>query len=299
MIDPRAVIRPRLLVRSFVTGMAGPLLAGCATALPAQMRGESAPVSYELRPGEDPTYADLVTFALEADIVAIVTIEDQRTFPPERAPDVPVSRARLYIESLTRNLLAANGGIGGTLVFVTDIDREADGGVPDIEERDYIIFADQVPGRPGEVQLVSTRAFFPSGPIIEARLRRVLRQLAAADATPAITGVRDVISIAGNLAGESETQMFVETATGAPVSLSVIRRPGQAPQWGVSLGEIVDSTARPPEAESLAWFRFACSLPRELPAGAFLQNDRESQNRARADYAFVLQQLGPCTRRFT
>lgn len=278
---------------------ASTLFAACSTALPAQVRGNDTAPVYELRPGEDPTYADLVTFALQADLVAIVTIDDQIAFPPERAVDVPPNRARLYIESLTRNLLAANGGIGESLVFVTDIDREPDGDVPDIEERDYVIFADQVPGRPGEVQLVSTRAFFPSGPIIEDRVRRVLRQLAAADAPPAITGVRDVISVEGNLAGESETQMFVETATGAPISLSVIRRPGMAPQWGVSLGEIVDSAARPPERESLVWFRLACSLPRSLPENAFLQSDRESRARAQADYAYVLDQLGPCTRRFT
>ena len=293
--------KPRFHKRLTIAGAAllTAFLPACSTALPAQFRGGEAPVIAELPPGADPTYTDLVTLALAADLVAIVTIDDQITFPAERALDVPADRARLYIESLTRNLLVSRTGVGESLVFVTDVEREDDGDVPNIEKRDYIIFADQVPGRPGEVQLVSTRAFFPSGPIIEERVRRVLRQLAARDVPPAITGVRDVISIEGNLAGESETQMFVETTTGAPVSLSVVRRPGMAPQWGVSLGEIVDSSARPPERESIAWFRFACSLPRELPANAFLQTDRQAQARARADYAFVLEQLGPCERRFT
>ena len=129
-------------------------------------------------------------------------------------------------------------------------------------------------------------------------MRRVLTQLAAADAPPAITGVRDVISVPGNLAGESETQMFVETEDGTPVSLSVIRRPGMAPEWGVSLGELVDASARAPEPESLLWYQFACFLPRELPGDSFLQSDRASQAQARADYAFILDQLGPCERRF-
>ena len=93
--------------------------------------------------------------------------------------------------------------------------------------------------------------------------------------------------------------MFVETANGAPVSLSVVRRPGMQPEWGVSLGEIVDTTARAPQPGTLAWYRFACSLPRELPQDAFLRSDRESVAQARADYAFVLEQLGPCERRFT
>lgn len=275
-------------------------LAACSTALPAQIRGgDNALPQAELGPGEDPTYADLVTFALQADLVAVVTVDRQAEFSQERAPDVPANRVRLYLETLTRNLLASPTGVGGSLIFVTDVDRESDGDAPDLEERAFVVFGDLVRGRPGEVQLVSSRSLFPAGPVIEGRLRRVLRQLAAADAPDAITGVRDVISVPGNLAGESETQMFVETQSGAPVSLSVIRRPGMAPQWGVSLGEIVDSAARPPERESLTWYRFACFLPKDLPTNAFLQRDRESQMRAQRDYDFVLAELGECERRYS
>lgn len=290
----------RLLPRAVMTGLAAASVAACSTAIPAQSRGNaSAAQSAELAPGAAPTYADLVTFARAAELVAIVTVDDQTAFPPERAPDVAPQRVRLYIESLTRNLLASSAGIGESLIFVTDVDREADGGAPDLEKRDYVIFADPVPARPGEVRLVSSRAMFPSGPAIEARLRNVLRQLAATDSVPIPVGVRDVISVPGNLAGESETQMFVQTQGGAPVSLTVVRRPGMPPQWGVSLGDIVDSSARPPERETLTWYALACFLPQELADGAFLQSDRESRARAREDYAIVLAQLGPCERRFS
>ena len=286
----------RRKLRAALAGFGAALLMACSTAMPAQTEGGSA---MELRAGEAPTYADLVTFALAADTVAIVTVDDAIAFPPERAPDVAPDRVRLYVESLTRNLLAAPSGVGESLIFVAETDREADGDAPDWDERDFVIFADQSRTRPGEVQLVSSRAMFPAGPVIEARVRNVLRQLAAADAPTAITGVRDVISVEGNLAGESETQMFVETASGAPVSLTVLRRPGMPAEWGVSLGEIVDTTARPPERETLAWYRFACSLPRELPSDAFLQGDRTAQQRARQDYAFVLSELGDCERRYS
>ncbi|MDE1468605.1 hypothetical protein [Aurantiacibacter sp. D1-12] len=282
--------------RAVAATLGAAMLMACSTVMPAQSQESGVA---ELGPGEDPTYADLVTFALASDLVAIVQVDDAIAFPPERAPDVPASRVRLYIESLTQSLLASDRGVGESLVFVTDTDRESDGDVPDWEDRSFVIFADQSTTRPNEVQLVSSRAMFPTGPVIEARVRRVLRQLAASDAPQAITGLRDVISIAGNLAGESETQMFVETASGAPVSLTVLRRPGMEPQWGVSLGEIVDTSARPPERESLAWFRFACSLPADLPADAFLQSDRTAQQRAREDYAFVLRALGPCERRYS
>lgn len=289
-------IRRNAAIRA--AGMAGAalLLAACATASAAAGRDR---VPVELDAASAPTYADLVTYALAADTVAIVTVEDQRAFPAERAPDLSADKVRLYVESLTRALLVAPGGVGEGMVFVTDVGRDADGDAPDLEERDFVIFADSVRGRPGEVQLVASQAMFPAGPVIEERVRRVLRQLAEGNVPPVITGVRDVISVPGNLAGESETQMFVQTASGEPVSLTVVRRPGMAPTWGVSLGEIVDSAASAPEAESLAWFRFACSLPRQLPEDAFLQSDRSSRARASEDYAFVLAQLGTCERRFT
>ena len=282
--------------RTIVPAILVAALSACSTTIPGNSQDS---VSNELAPDRAPTYADLATFAEAAELVATVTVDDATPFSAERAPDVAPNRVRIYIESLTRNLLVSPTGVGESLVFVTETDRDADGDSPDLEKRDFIIFADPVAGRPGEVQLVSSRAMVPSGPAIQERVRRVLRQLAQPDALSAITGVRDVISVQGNLAGESETQMFVETADGAPVSLSVIRRPGQRPQWGISLGEIVDTSARPPEAESIAWYRFACSLPRDLPEDAFLQTDRASRERARADYAFVLAELGDCERRFT
>lgn len=273
-------------------------LVSCAaipTPLPGQTReGASA----EIPPDQAPTYVDLVELAESASLVALVTIDDQIVIPPERAPGLPAGEIRLYLESLTQSLLSGPSGIGSELTFLADLPATADGKAPKIKKQTFLIFADFVPGQPGAVQLVSPRAMLPAGPVIEQRVRRVLTQLAAGDAPPAVTGIRDVIWVEGNLAGESETQMFVETSTGAPVSLSVIRRPGMAPQWGASLGEIVDQSARAPEPQTLAWYRFACGLPASLPRGAFLQTDAESRRQAERDYAFIRDQLGACERRF-
>ena len=290
-------IRPLLpRIRPVTVGIAAFAAVACASTGTAL--SQDVPAA-ELPPGQAPTYADLVTMALAADTVAIVSVEEQIAFPPERAPDVTPAAVRLYVESLTRNLLSAPQAVGGQLNFVVDQRRDADGDAPDLEDRNFLLFGDLSRSQPGAIQLLSSDSMLPAGPQIEARVRQVLSQLAASDAPPAITGVRDVISVPGNLAGESETQMFVETETGGPVSLTVIRRPGMAPQWGISLGELVDASARPPERESLAWFQFACFLPRELPADSFLQRDRASQAQAREDYAFILAQLGTCERRFT
>lgn len=269
-------------------------LCACVPAGPAQTQVR-APLA-EPDPATAPTYADLVDLALAADLVAVVMVDDQITVPPERAPGLRPGEVRLYLEALTQSLLASSTPIGESLVFLVDQARDADGDAPKLEKRAFIVFGDLVAGRPGELQLHSSDAMLPASPALETRVRRVLTQLAAADALPAITGVRDVISVPGNLAGESETQMFVETRDRAPVSISVVRRPGRAPEWGVSLGEIVDQSARPPEPETIAWYRFACSLPQDLPEDSFLQDDRPSRERARADYAFIREALGPCER---
>ena len=124
----------------------------------------------------------------------------------------------------------------------------------------------------------------------------ILAELASPDAAPAVSGVRDALSVPGTLAGESETQVFLATPGGDPISLTMIRRPNMAPAWGVSFSEIVDQAARPPERETLAWYRLACFLPAQLPGSANLAQDSASRARAAADYSLVIQQLGPCPR---
>jgi hypothetical protein len=111
-----------------------------------------------------------------------------------------------------------------------------------------------------------------------------------------VTGIADAISIPGNLAGESETQLFLETADGSPASITVLRRPGQPPSWGVSFSEIVDQAAVPPDPDTLAWYRLACGLPDALPGDVLLSRGDGARDRAERDYALVLSELGPCAR---
>ena len=67
----------------------------------------------------------------------------------------------------------------------------------------------------------------------------------------------------------------------------------------MSWGEIIDSSARPPQPDTLRWYRLACALPERLPSSANLAREPEERRLAEADYAFVMQQLGPCTRAIT
>ena len=242
------------------------------------------------------SYADLADLVGDASLIALVEIADQATVEPERAPGLAAGDARLFLEARTEALLAGRSAVGESLSFLADRALGENGRAPKVEKQRFVVFADPVPGARGQLQLVDPKAMVPANPGFLERLRQVIAAFADPDAPPVVTGVRDVISIPGNLAGESETQMFIETASGAPVSLSVIRRPGMEPTWGVSWAEIVDPTAGPVQPETVEWYRLACALPADLPPDAFLQEGGASRRQAEEDYRFVLEQLGPCTR---
>lgn len=263
------------------------LAASAAGAAPAPLSPPAVPTV---------AYADVAGLIEASTIVAAVEVHDQALVEAARAPGLAPGHARLYLEARTLGLLWGRAGLGQNVAFLADVPLLANGKPPKLTKQRLLLFADSVPAKPGNLQLVAPDAFIPASVPNEQLARTVIAQLAAPDAPPRIKGVRDVMSVAGNLVGESETQLFVDTTTGAPVSVTVIRRPGQAPQWGVSWSEIVDQSAKPPAPETVAWYRLACSLPRQLPPRAFLQQDAAARTRAEADYALVIEQLGECVR---
>lgn len=274
-------------------------LAGAGLLLGAGTAAAQAPTATVQGPAFGPTYADLATLSEAADMVIRVQIRRQTVLKPERAPGLAPGFARLYIEAQTVALIAGNSGLGANLAYLVDVPLDPKGKVPKLKKQEFLLFADAVAGRPGEVRLVAPEAQQPFTPDLEARLRPILTELYGAEVPPRITGISDALAVAGTLTGESETQIFLATETRAPVSITVLRRPGQRPQWGVSWGEIIDSAARPPAPETLRWYRLACSLPAQLPSNANLARAPEERRLAAGDYAFVISQLGPCARQIT
>lgn len=242
------------------------------------------------------TYADLADLSDAAQLVIRAKIRDQVTVDPVRAAGIAPGFARIFVEAQTLSLLSGQVPVGESLSYLVDVPLDSRGKVPKLKKQEVLLFARAVPGRPGELQLVGPHAQQIYSPALEAQVRPILAAMVAPDAPPHITGVRDALSVAGNLAGESETQVFLETRGGSPVSLTILRRPGRTPVWGVSWGEIIDQAARPPQANTLEWYRLACALPQRLPSSANLSRVPEERSRAERDYAFVLASLGPCVR---
>ena len=242
-----------------------------------------------------PTYADLADLADRAPLVARVEPRDVVRLKPEQAPNLRPGMARIFVKAKTRAVLVGEA-LGESVGYLADVPLTAKGKLPKLEKRQVLIFARAVPGRPGELQLVAPDAQLAWDPVLEGRVTAILTELLAPGAPPRITGVREVSFVPGNLVGEGETQIFLSTQSGDPISISVVRRPGQAPTWGVAFGEIVDQAARPPARDTLAWYRLACFLPSSLSSATMLTGDGEARRAAAEDYRWVRSQLGACPR---
>lgn len=257
------------------------------------------PVPELISAADQATYVDLVDLAERSDMVIKVEIRRQIVVEPERSPGLEPGFARLYIEARTLDLIAGSSAVGESLAFLVDVPLNAKGKPAKYKKRQMLLFADKVPGRRGSIQLTGKQAMLDYSPEFEARVRPILRALAARDVPPVVTGIGDALGVPGTLVGESETQIFVKTKDGSPVSITVLRRPGQPAVWGVSWGEIIDAAARAPSPGTLRWYRLACSLPARLPSSANLARDPQARRLAEVDYSFVMDQLGPCQRAIT
>lgn len=238
-------------------------------------------------------YVALARLADASPQVMRVQVKKATVIEPERAPDVPATMVRLFVEAQVLNLIRGKAGVSESIRYLVDVPRDARGKVPKLKKAQFLLFAR--PGsRPGEVQLVAKDAQIPWTAANEAQVRTIVTDLVTPGAPPAIRGIREALHVRGNLQGEGETQIFLATTTGDPVSITVLRRPGLAARWAVSLTEIVDEAAAPPRKGTLLWYRLACSLPPQIPARALVSDTPADNDLARRDYNFVLEQLGPC-----
>lgn len=191
------------------------------------------------------------------------------------------------------------GAIPPRIGYLLDAAPDPMGRTPKYKKSRVLLFARPVPGRADQVQLVTPGAQLGWSPATDALARRIAGEVLASDAPPVVTGVGNAFHVAGSLPGEGETQIFLRTADHRPVSLSILRRPGEQARWAVALSEIIDDAAAPPKPDTLLWYRLACGLPRELGDDSVASLSATDATQAREDYRFVLERLGPCVRRIS
>lgn len=281
-------------MRSFFIPAAAVLVAA-ALPEPGESRAPSSTTAIIATPAA--TYADLADLALTAPIAAHVRIMKAIPVRREQATGAPAGMVRLFVEAQVVGLIQGAEGLPPRVRYVVDLPRERSGKPPRMRKgSQFILLAALVPDRPGEIRLVAPDAQLPWSPQQADRLRAILREASVVGAAPRISGIGRAFHVPGSLPGESETQIFLQSADGRPVSLSVLRRPGEAPRWAVALSEVVDEAAGAAPPESLLWYRLACTLPPTLPARSLAEADAAAAVAIRADYRLVLERLGPCLR---
>jgi hypothetical protein len=270
------------------------LFAAAAAAL-AAAAGPADSQSQPLSPGL--SYADLADLGAGAPVVAHVRVRDADALGPEEAPNVAAGYRRFQIEAEVVALIRGTGGIDGRVRYLVDLPNDSRGRPARLGRRaEMLVMANRVPNRPGDLRLIAADAQIPYSPEAAETLRAVVREASAPDAAPRIVGIGRAFHVPGSLAGESETQFFLLTADNRPISLTVLRRPGEQPRWSVALSEIVDDSAAPPAPNTLLWYRLACTLPARLPQDALSEASAEESQAIQTDYRLVMEGLGRCAR---
>nr|WP_086492693.1 hypothetical protein [Novosphingobium panipatense] len=258
--------------------------------------GAGAAGSRDLTSAGGPTFADIADLSESAGLVVKAQIRKMVRVEDERAPGLAQGMARFYMTAQTQALIAGKAPIGESFVYLVDLPLDAKGKVPKLKKQDVLLFARAVPGRPGELQLVTPTAQQLWSEQAEARVRGILQSLLSGNAPVKITGVRELMYVPGNLAGQGETQIFLNTKDGSAASITVHHEPGAAPAWGVSFSELVADIGNPPRPETVEWYRLACFLPNNPPQGTNVAEGIEERRQAAADYRMVLGELGECRR---
>ncbi len=246
------------------------------------------------------SYADIADLSEAAPIIATVRVLSMKTV--ER-PATEGATAKIKYHLVTgkiESLIRGKDGLPSKVYFLIEKPKSAKTANESANSgwqrnQTALIYAKQG-NQPSALQLVSRNAAQKWSAEAEATTRAVTTELLSANSPPQIIGIGDVFHVTGTIAGESETQIFLKTITGSPVSISILHRPGNSIKWGVSLGEIVDDAAVPPTSNTLLWYRLACSLPTTLPLQSTDNLPVLDAEAARSDYRFVMESLGSCGR---
>jgi hypothetical protein len=276
---------PRIPALAFCCAAA---LGACvpATAQPTQNAPQSQPAL--------PSYASIAKLVLAAPLVLDVRVRSADRVKAEQAPGLAAGRARFFVVADVQALIRGTAAIPAQVSFLADVPLDARGKPPKLKKVRLLLFARPIAGHPDQIQLTGIDSQRGWSPGLDSLVRGITREILAADAPPAIGGVGNAFHVPGSLPGEGETQIFLTTSNGDPVSIQVLRRPGEQTRWSVSLGEIVDESAGAPPKDTLLWYRLACGLPRQLPQTSVAGEDPANARAAIEDYRLVIRELGPC-----
>ncbi|MFT8451892.1 MAG: hypothetical protein ABF675_06775 [Zymomonas mobilis] len=245
----------------------------------------------------DFTYADFVDITLMSPIIASVEVTRAKKLSAKLAPDLQEGKTRFYIEAKVSSLIRGADGLAGNISYLLDVPNDEKGHAKRIPEKTrFLIFGQPVSGHPDQIMLTRPDSNLDWDPKSEAVVSGITREILSNSPAPQITSITSAFYVPGSVPGESETQIFLQTISKQPISLNILRRPQEKPQWAVALGEMTDEAATPPAPNSLLWYRLACGLPRNIPQSVLSTLSAHDMIAVADDYKVVLAGLGACGR---
>lgn len=242
------------------------------------------------------SYSDLADIALGAQIVVDATIKSASKLSEKQSPGIPSGHGRMLVTAEVSRHVAGNTSVPATVAYLIDIPLDSRDRLPRLRGERVLLFLKSDPSRPGQFALSSKHSQLIWSETTDQTIRSILQDASKPESRIKVTGVSSAFNVPGSIPGESETQIFLTTIEKRPVSLSVLRRPGEQTQWSISLGEIVDESSTPAGRDTLLWYQLACFLPSRLPGTVLSQMDANRQTAVISDYSYVLNALGPCGR---
>ncbi len=247
-------------------------------------------------PATGAAYADIADLVVLSPLILDAQIRKVTKLPETQTVGVPATVQRVLVEADVSALIRGTEGFAARARFLLDVPKDSRGKIPKLQKRRYFLLGSKAPGLPGTMKLARPDALVEWSVENDAMLRAITKEAVQLGAPQAVSGITSAFHTAGTVIGESETQIFLRTAGGDPISISVLSRPGQAKRWAVSTGDVIDESAVAPARNTLLWYRLACGLPRTLDARLVETAEPQSVAAAQADYRFVMESLGMCGR---
>jgi hypothetical protein len=211
-------------------------------------------------------YVTLVDLTLAAPVIVRATISRSQRISPRDAPGLAPGMLRLLITANVDAALTATAAVPPTLSWLRDVPLPARGRGPDLRDEQVLAWL-QSPDAEGRTSLLPGPSMQPWAAPLEATIRTIATQ-SLGGKVPIVTGVSNGFRVPGTVPGEAESQFFLITQGGKPLTMVVLDRPGQRRQIQVSSSDIIDESATSVEPETLLWYRLACALPQVLPSAA-------------------------------
>ena len=242
-------------------------------------------------------FADLADLTLAAPVVLRATVLKAEKLNRKEAPDVAPGRVRMLMDAQVQGVLTSREVVPARIRYLWEGPLDTRGKAPKLKGADVLLFLQRVPGREGQYQLTSPNGQIAWTARADAGIRRVLTDSRSPELRDLrITGIGNAFHVRGSIPGEAESQIFLNTASGRPVSLVVLSRPGEAKRFSVALSDVIDDAAAAVPRDTLMWYRLACALPPAVPPTAVDELSEEDRRAVAVDYGFVRESLGACSR---